>query len=139
MLTGAKTTRLDGAGLRYGMVSGQKLSQIAIVRNVGSLPTIVRGQIPYILPDGKQTAISLPNVQLDPGEVEKIELPYIQGEVKSAGLEFSYSTSPGSVIAAALSVSRDRNHVFRLPVRDASDQRSSTGNYPWSIDDNSAT
>jgi hypothetical protein len=135
----AKTTRLDGAGLRYGMVSGQKLSHIAVVRNVGSLPTIVHGRIPYTLAEGKQSAISLPNVQLDPGEVEKIDLPDIQGEVKSAGLEFRYSTSPGSVIAAALSVSHDRNHVFRLPVRDASDQRSSTGNYPWSIDDNSAT
>ena len=139
MLTGAKTTRLDGAGLRYGMVSGQKLSHIAVVRNVGSLPTIVHGRIPYTLAEGKQSAISLPNVQLAPGEVEKIDLPDIQGEVKSAGLEFRYSTSPGSVIAAALSVSHDRNQVFRLPVRDASDQRSSTGNYPWSIDDNSAT
>jgi hypothetical protein len=59
--------------------------------------------------------------------------------VLRAPTRIGYSTSPGSVIAAALSVSHDRNHVFRLPVRDASDQRSSTGNYPWSIDDNSAT
>ena len=63
----------------------------------------------------------------------------IQKEVKSAGIEFNYSTSPGSIIATALSVSQDRNNVFRVPVRDATDQRSSTGNYPWSIDDNSAT
>lgn len=135
----AKTTRLDGAGLRYGMVSGRQLSQIAIVRNVGSLPSVVSGHIPYTLADGTQSAISLPSIHLAPGEVEKINLPDIPGEVKIAGLEFSYSTSPGSVIATALSVSQDRNHVFRLPVRDASDQRSSTGHYPWSIDDDSAT
>ncbi len=135
----AKTTRLDGAGLRYGMVSGQRLSQIAVVRNVGSLPSVVSGHIPYTLADGAQGSISLPDIHLAPGEVEKIHLPDIPGEVKVAGLEFNYSTSPGSVIATALGVSQDRNHVFRLPVRDASDQRSSTGHYPWSIDDNSAT
>ena len=135
----AKTTHLDGAGLRYGMVSGQRLSQIAVVRNVGSLPSVVSGHIPYTLADGAQGSISLPDIYLAPGEVEKIDLPSVPGEVKVAGLEFNYSTSPGSVIATALSVSRDRNHVFRLPVRDASDQRSSTGHYPWSIDDNSAT
>ena len=66
-----------------------------------------------------------------------MNLPFDQ--VTAAGLEFSYAGRPGIVIASALSVSSDRNQVFRVPMRDAQIQSSSTGHYPWSIDGTSST
>ncbi|MBI1761598.1 MAG: hypothetical protein HYR56_09205, partial [Acidobacteria bacterium] len=71
-----------------------------------------------------------------PGEVRKLELtPVIarlsrHAAVAAAGLEFTYAGEPGSLIAAALSLSNDRNQVFRVPMRDAAVQSSSTGEYP---------
>src|SRR6266545_375824 len=137
----ATTARLDGAGLRIGAVANQRLSQIAVVRNISSdAVTTVSGRIPYTLTDGSQGAANLKEFRLSPGEVREINLrPTILGairhkEVASAGLEFVYRGNPGSVIASALSVSSDHNHVFRMPMRDATIQSSSTGIYPWRMD-----
>jgi hypothetical protein len=141
----SKSVRLDGAGLRFGTIAGRKLSQMAVVRNVSSDPTTVSGRIPYTLSDGTQGVANLEGFRLEPGEVKRINLGQgiPQGiradEIASAGLEFGYTGGPGSIIAAASSMSSDREHVFRVPMRDAAVQASSTGYYPWSIDESSST
>ena len=141
----AKTARLDGAGLRIGDIAGQRLSQLAAVRNISSTPVTVSGRIPYTLANGRQETAELEDLQLAPGEAREINLrPIIsratrRREVMSAGLEFKSSGAPGSIIASALSMSADHDHVFRVPMRDSSVQSSSTGHYPWRIDDNSST
>lgn len=136
-----KTARLDGAGLRFDSIAGKPLAQVAVVRNVSAEPVTVQGRIPYTLANGHQDIRALPALQLSPGETKEVRLPSISPlvPVAAAGLEFSYAGAPGSVIALALSLSADRNHVFRLPMRDAAIQSSSTGRYPWSIDDKSST
>ena len=60
-------------------------------------------------------------------------------QVKSAGLEFTYSSAPGSVVIAAKSISSDGNQVVRLPLVDADAQPSSTGGYPWRLEGTSST
>ncbi len=137
----AKLTRLDGTGLRFGTVAGKLLSQVAVVRNLGNAPTTVSGRLPYTLSNGNQATATIQSFQLAPGDVKKVNLPTIAAanQVTAAGLEFTYTGNSGSVVASALSYSSDRNHVFRVPMRDASTQASSTGNYPWSISALSAT
>ncbi|HXG65560.1 MAG TPA: Ig-like domain-containing protein, partial [Blastocatellia bacterium] len=46
---------------------------------------------------------------------------------------------PGTVVMAAVSASRGGNQVFRVPLLDPAAQQSSTGGYPWYIDETSAT
>lgn len=121
----AKSTRLDGAGLRVGTIAGQQLSLIAVVRNVSSAPTVVNGRIPYTLSDGSQGMADIEGFPLAPGEVRRINLlPTISQEtrikkIESAGLEFTYTGEPGALIASALSMSSSRAHVYRVPMRDA--------------------
>jgi hypothetical protein len=50
-----------------------------------------------------------------------------------------YTGAPGSVIASASSVSRSGNHVFGLPLKDPRGGLSSTGGYPWFIDEKGST
>ena len=136
----SKSSRLDGAGLRFGSVAGQPLAQAAVVRNIGNAPVSITGRMPYTTVDGNQHVTNLPTLQLSPGEVKKLNLNLPSSiEVAAAGLEFISSGQPGSIIAAALSHSANRNQVFRVPMRDATMQASSTGHYPWSIDESSAT
>ncbi|MDQ3011413.1 MAG: hypothetical protein M3X11_12000 [Acidobacteriota bacterium] len=49
-----KTARLDGAGIRFETIANQPLSQVAVVRNVGTAPTTVQGRISYTLANGRQ-------------------------------------------------------------------------------------
>ncbi|MBI3426377.1 MAG: hypothetical protein HY011_25890, partial [Acidobacteria bacterium] len=140
----AKSARLDGTGLRIEAIAGQELSQIAVLRNVGATALVVKGRLPYTLTDGTQDAADLPAQKLAPGEVRRLELTPVIARlsrgavVAAAGLEFTYAGEPGSLIAAALSLSNDRNQVFRVPMRDAAVQSSSTGEYPWNFDNSSS-
>ncbi len=141
----AKSARLDGAGLRIEPIAGQELSQVAVLRNVGARAIVVKGRLPYTLNNGSQEIAELPAQKLAPGEVKKLELTQAIARlsrgvvVATAGLEFTYTGEPGSLIAAALSLSNDRNQVFRVLMRDAQVQASSTGTYPWSIDGPAST
>jgi len=140
----AKSSKFDGAGLRIGAVGEHKLRQIAVARNVGDQPTTLIGRIPYVGEDGSTGVISVPNVNLAPSETRVIDLVSAINSaqlktVESAGLEFEYSSAPGSVVMSALSMTSDGNQVFRVPLVDVKSQTSSTGKYPWAIDDNSST
>ncbi|MGI8835772.1 MAG: hypothetical protein ACR2H4_03940 [Pyrinomonadaceae bacterium] len=140
----AKSSRLDGAGLRIGEIASEQLTQVAVARNVGDSPSVVNGRIPYTTSAGNAGEISLPKVRLAPGEVKEIKLAEAIEEsglkkIAAAGLQFEYSSQPGSVIMSALSVSSSGNQVFRVPLVDAKAQSSSTGKYPWSIEDSAST
>jgi len=142
----AHSSSLNGGGLRLGQVSGQELTPVVVVRNVGKTESIIRGGLPYTTNEGITNVLDFPEIRLAPGETENIDVARAIRQagvdvrrVASAGLEFTYSGPPGSVLVSALSVSGDGNHVFRVPLVDAEAQPSSTGGYPWSINGNSST
>lgn len=141
----AKTARLDGAGLRIGNLQGKRLSQILVVRNISSEQVTISGRILCTLGNGTDEVVGLEEFQLGPGEMRRINLrPAITQQtrgrrVESAGLEIVYTGNPGAIIATAASMSPDEDQVFRVPMRDAAVQSSSTGIYPWSIDETSSS
>jgi len=139
----AKTWQLNGAGLRIGSVASEALTQIAVARNIGGTPTVLKGHVAYALEDGTQGVVDIPEMQLAPGQTRAIPLAKaIQASgisgVATAGLEFEYSGVPGSIVMSALSVSSSGNQVFRVPMIDAT-STNSAGTYPWSIDDTSSS
>ncbi len=140
-----KSSKVQGVGLRLGNVGGETLTPLAIVRNVGNVTTTVTGRLRYSTENGNSTAVSLPDLRLSPGEIEVVDISrslrqhgneHVSGV---GGLEFAYSTQPGSVTITALSLSDGGNQVFRVPMWDIYALRSSTGGYPWYIDGNSST
>lgn len=140
-----KSTKLHGAGLRLGSVAGKQLTPVVVARNVGGSRTTVTGRIPYTRADGSDGTASLPDLRLAPGEAGVVDVKSalqqngIEGGVASAGLEFEYTNEPGSVIMLAQSVSKDGDHAFTVPMWDILAQRSSTGGYPWKIEDGTTT
>lgn len=143
--TKAKSTKLHGAGLRLGMVAGEKLTPIVVARNVGNSETTVSGRIPYTAADGTTGVVSLPVTQLAPGEAKVIDAKAsikrsgVERIAATAGLEFEYTGEPGTVLMTAQSVSQSRNQVFAVPLWDIAAQRSSTGGYPWTLDGGTTT
>jgi hypothetical protein len=142
----AHSSRLNGGGLRLALVGGKELTPVVVARNIGNTESIINGSMPYTTDDGTASVLDIPQVRLGPGEVETINVSRairshrIDVErLASAGLEFTYSTAPGTVVMSALSVSRDGNQVFRLPFIDADAEPSSTGGYPWFINGSSST
>lgn len=141
----AHSSKLNGGGLRL-TAEHQKLTPVVVARNLGTTDSDVSGAMPYTASDGCTAIMPLPLIRLAPGEIESIDVERALRsrqinieQVKSAGLEFTYSSEPGSVFIAAQSVSSDGNQVFRLPMVDAAAQPSSTGGYPWSINGSSST
>ena len=142
---GAKSAGYQGVGLRLEKVANQRLEAFAIARNIGQAPSVLNGRVTYTTNTGDAGVIQLPPQNLAPGEVALIDVDrdarrvVEQKNVVSAGLEFEYSTPPGSVIIVAQSVSPDRNQVFRVPMWDVPAQRNGTGGYPWFIEGKSST
>lgn len=140
----AKSNKLQGAGLRIGKVGKESLSPIVVAHNAGAANVLLSGYIPYTAEDGTKGTITLPQVELTPGETEVIDAtPHLRthgiGDTVAAGLEFEHTGELGSVITSAFSVSRNRNQVFRVPLWDIAAQRSATGGYPWYIEGDSST
>ncbi len=142
---GAKSAGYQGVGLRLENVAGQRLEAFAVARNIGESPSQLTGRLTYTTTTGDTGIIQLPPQGLAAGEVALIDVDRIarrvveQRSVATAGLEFEYSTPPGSVIMVAQSVSRDHNQVFRVPMWDVPAQRNGTGGYPWFIEGDSST
>jgi hypothetical protein len=141
----SKSSGYQGAGLRLGEVGGEPLTPVAVAHNAGVVETTVTGRLPYTTAGGATAEVTLPEVHLSPGETATIDVAgairdaAVPQGVTGAGLEFEYSTEPGSVQMAALSVGDGGNQVFRLPLWDVAAQRSATGGYPWFIDGSSST
>jgi len=141
----AKGTELHGAGLRVGSAGGARLTQIVVARNVGSNATTVTGRLPYTTAGGEKGVLTLPPLKLGPGEAGLVDVRSalrrsgVEAAVASAGLEFEYTNEPGSVIMLAQSVGKGGDHAFTVPMWDIRAQRSSTGGYPWKIEDGATT
>jgi hypothetical protein len=141
----AKSSALQGVGLRLGSAGGELLTPLAVVRNVGNATTKITGRLPYTTDNGSSAIATLPDLHLSPGESAVVDMSRAlreQGQAPAngvGGLEFEYSTPPGSVLVTALSVSGSGNQVFRVPMWDVAAQRSPTGGYPWFVDGNSST
>jgi hypothetical protein len=142
---GAKSSAYQGAGLRLGAAGGEALTPVAVAYNAGAEEATVTGRMPYTKSDGGTAEVSLPKVRLSPGESREIDIAGamrasgVPADISAAGLEFAYSTAPGSVQITALSVGSSGNQLFRVPMWDVPAQRSGTGGYPWRIDGNSST
>lgn len=140
----AKSTKLDGAGLRLGKVNNQELNQVLVARNISDRPVTLVGRLSITDETARVRTLSLPKSQLTAGETRTINLNGVLNRdvarnAVTAGLEFEYSGAPGSVTMSAQSLSQDENHVFRVPMVDAASISSSTGQYPWGIDASSST
>jgi hypothetical protein len=139
---GGRTAERQGAGLRLGSVDNDPLRAVIAVRNIGDSPTTVKATVPYSKQNGDTGEITLPQVSLAPGAIKLLDTSNPQlrrNDFATAGLEIKYTGAPGSVIASASSVSRSGNHVFGLPLKDPRGGLSSTGGYPWFIDEKGST
>lgn len=140
----AVSPRLDGAGLRIGTVAHEQLKQVAVARNVGDQRSVVSGRIVYTTSDGANGVLPIRDVTLEPGEATAVDLlkPIKKArlhDVVAAGLEFEYTSAPGSIVMSALSVSESGNHVFRVPLVDVQSQPSNTGKYHLKTNGGSST
>ena len=140
----AKSSSLNGAGLRLGKINGKDLHPTAIVRNTGDVSTTVTGRIRYITAEGNTGSLDLPVTSLPPGITKLIDLESTANSIGAlegvtAGVEFEYTSMPGSVIIAVQSVSSDDNQVYRVSVVDAQAEMSSSGKYPWDLSGGAAT
>lgn len=138
--TNQRSSKLNGGGLRLGLINGDKLEQIVVARNVGDEQTTVRGRIPYTNGNNDVVFVTIPEIQLNPNEVETLNLKQavrqanIPANVTFAGLELEYTTAPGSVVMNALSVSESGQQVFQVPLLDPEKMPSSAGGFPWKAD-----
>src|SRR5262249_38376607 len=120
----------------------RNLRPVVAVRNLGQEQTRITARIPYTTPDGSTGSITLPQLTLQPGEMDLLDASNFklrQGVFAAAGLEIEYTGTPGSVIASAYSASADGDQVFALPLKDPQAIMSSTGGYPWFINDEGST
>jgi len=90
----AKSSKLHGAGLRSGTVSGQQLGPIIVAHNIGNEPTDITGQITYTGGSRRTKGglLKITSAQLQPGEVSILRPPALGFDVATAGLELKYST-----------------------------------------------
>jgi hypothetical protein len=140
----AKSSRVDGAGIRIGRIGKEELSQIIVARNTGPVDSTLNVRIPFTKTSGETGVISLPEVRFSAGETKVIDpgddirRNGING-IATAGLEFEYSGAPGSMTLSAYSVSKSGNQTFRVLLVDPASHHSSAGTYPWSITPDSST
>lgn len=137
-----KTLELHGAGLRLGSINGDVLNPVIVARNVSEITTTVNVKIQYTKLNGDTGSILLPQVSLSPGEIVLLDSSNAKlknDDFDTAGLEIGYTGTPGSVVASVTSISESGNHVFTLPVKDPQSGLSSTGGYPWFIEDSYST
>jgi hypothetical protein len=136
----AKTASYHGAGVRLDAVGGSELNPVIVVRNVGESPTTLTGRLVVSTTDRQTTTFASPTTALAPHETAAVDFGQAWSEARalpnrqSVGVEFEYTSAPGSVIINAASVSADRNQVFRIPLIDPETVASSTGGYMWRAD-----
>jgi len=133
----AKSSRLYSGGVRVAPIGKSNMQPLIVAHNISGAPVRLTGRLQVTNSAGKTTAIELPGGHLGPDATAVIDAGQAWREAGSlaleptVGLEFEYSSVPGSVIISAASVSDDLQHVFRIPLVDQSAMPSSTGNYYW--------
>lgn len=140
----AKSLALHGAELRLGQLGGEPLVPVVVARNNGDVTTVISGSIPVTLSAGRTQVLPLSTMSISAGESKVLNLDSAlrllqQDAVVTAGLNLEYTGKPGSVTMSALSLSKSGNQVYQVPLLDPAAQKSSTGGYPWSIEDISST
>jgi hypothetical protein len=114
---------------------------VLLARNLGDTSSIVTGRLVFNRADGTVDRVELPQRTLEAGETALMDARTAWGIVQEQagdegiGVEFEYTSAPGSVLISAGLVSGDRNLVFRVPLIDPETPKSSTGGYPWFADD----
>jgi hypothetical protein len=141
---GARSSGYQGVGLRLRMADGTRLTPVAVAHNAGPSEATVTGRLNYTSAKGLPVEATLPEVRLAPGRSAAIDVAAaLRGGdppgTGGAGLEFEYTTEPGSVQMTAFSIGGGGDQLFRVPLWDVAAQRSATGGYPWSIDGSSTT
>jgi hypothetical protein len=139
-----KSSELHGTGLHVGTMGNEQVAPVVAVKNVGATTATVTARVPYTRNNGTTGVVNLPSINLLAGEFRLLNTSVVvsrsqQESIKIAGIEIEYSTAPGSVIVSAQSVSTSRTQVFRVPMADPLAQVSSTGGYPWRIEETSRT
>lgn len=139
-----KSSELHGTGLHLGAIGSEQVAPFIAVKNVGTETATVQARVPYTRNNSTTGIVSLGSVNLQAGEFRILNTSEVvtrsqQEQIKIAGLEIRYNTAPGSVIVSAQSVSESRNQVFRVPMADPLAQVSSTGGYPFRIEETSRT
>lgn len=135
-----RSSKWNGSGYRIGKVGNDELTPIVVARNIGNQPTNVSGRISYTNDAGEVVFINVPSIRIDANKIKTIDVERavrqsnVPANVSHTGFEFEYSTPNGSVVMAALSVSRNDNHVFQVPLFDPERMASSAGGYPWKAD-----
>lgn len=135
-----RSSKWHGSGYRIGKIGSNELTPILVARNIGNQPTNVSGRISYTNDAGEVIFVNIPSVQIDANKVKTIDAERavrqsnVPANISHTGLEFEYSTPNGSVVMSALSISRNNNHVFQVPLFDPERMPSSAGGYPWKAD-----
>lgn len=139
--TTPRSSKLNGGGLRLGLIGKDELTPIVVARNIGSEPTTVSGRIPYTNENGDVVYVQIPEVQLVPDKIatlnvkQAIEAANVPEDITFAGIELEYTSAPGSVIMNAQSVSESGQQVFQVPLLDPQRMPSSAGGFPWKVDE----
>lgn len=139
-----KSTMLRGTGLHLEQIGGDELRPIVVAYNMGDATAVISGKVCFTSRDGLAAALPVAKVRLRAGELKLLSLKSAlrrmkSEEITSAGLEFQYQGMPGSVMISALSVDASLNQVYQVPMLDPAAQKSSTGGYPWRIENSSST
>jgi len=70
----AKSSQLQGVGLRLGFAGDEGLTPIAVVRNVGSSNTTVTGRVSYTDQAGTTNVIPIADLHLSANEMTTLDL-----------------------------------------------------------------
>jgi hypothetical protein len=139
-----KSSELHGFGLHLGAMDGENLEPVVAVKNVGGSLANVTVKVPYTRVDDTTGALNLAPITIKSGEMRLLDMSALiqrsrDEQIKIAGIEITSDAAPGSILASVQSVSADKRQVFRVPLYDPYAQTSSTGGYPWRIDETSRT
>jgi hypothetical protein len=139
-----KSSELHGTGLHLGIMGGEELEPVVAIKNVGTARTDVTVKVPYTRTNGTSGTVNLNPVNLKEGEMRLVNMnPVIQRsrqeQIQIAGIELTHAAAPGSIIVQAQSLSQSKNQVYRVPMADPLAQTSSTGGYPFRIEETSRT
>ncbi len=139
-----KSSELHGSGLHVGTVGNVNVDSVVAVKNVGTENANVTAKVPYTRTNGATGIVNLSTVNLRPGEMRLLDMTSVtqrgqQEQIEIAGIEINYNTTPGSVVVSAQSITQNLRLNFRVPMGDPYAQSSSTGGYPWRIEETSST
>ena len=113
----AKSSQLQGVGLRLGFAGDEGLTPIAVVRNVGSSNTTVTGRVSYTDQAGTTNVIPIADLHLSANEMVILDLGELlhqhghQQPDAVGGLELEYSTEKGKCRCVGVQRQSERQSI----------------------------